>query len=405
MIKVLIAEDTPVQGKKLKFYLEKFGYEVIWSYDGKAALKELQNNPDIQLVISDVQMPEMDGLELLTRVREISAYKNLPFIVLTTLEDLEVKLEALKIGASDFLNKPFAAEELEIRARNQIALYSYQKLVEDQNLDLNKQLIEKNKRLESSFQELKKAHDTLKQMQTEVVRMGKMTTLGMLGAGVAHEINNPLAIISGHNSRLTKLLNSGNADLEATTKLTNSIDLNIKRISNIVKQLRRLSKKSDDQVSLVPTDINKFLCELEDLFKPIIHKANVEFEKELQADLPLADINETTYSQCVLNLVQNASDAMENCPVKKLKVFSRSDADNVYLDFVDSGSGIPEEVQDKIFDAFFTTKDPQKGTGLGLSLCYTFMKEMGGDISFISSHGGTVFTLRLPKSKTAKMVA
>ena len=154
--KLLIAEDTPIQGKKLKFYLEKYGYEVDWAKDGQEAWELFQASDDYELVITDVQMPRMDGLGFLHHIKNHSDRKHIPVIVLTTLKDDDTLLTALKSGASEFLNKPFRPQELKLRVQNLVALSKFQELMLDQNQDLSEQLIEKNKILENNFNELTK---------------------------------------------------------------------------------------------------------------------------------------------------------------------------------------------------------------------------------------------------------
>lgn len=402
--KILIAEDTPIQAKKLVYYLEKIGFAVTWVMNGRLALEALDNN-NYELIISDVQMPEIDGLQLVRELRASALHRHIPIIVVTTLEEIDVKIEALKNGASDFLTKPYSIEELEIRAKNQIALFNYQKLLENENTQLTEELVEKNKELEANFAALNSTHEQLKTMQIEMIRVGKMNTLGMLGAGIAHEVNNPLSIISGLNQKLSRLILTGSNDLEAMKKCTTNIDSNVKRISGIIQQLRRVSGRFDDKIMLVPIDVNQFISDVESLLSSLLISHNINYKKIINTEMFLAYINETNLSQTIINLVQNASDAMENQSQKEITVTLYDENDFLYIEIKDNGPGIPKEIQDRVFDPFFTTKDPHKGTGLGLSLSHTYMKEMGGGIDFTTSEHGTVFKLYVPLAKENKKVS
>lgn len=402
--KILVAEDTPIQAKKLCFYLERIGFDVVWVENGQLALNALDKE-EFDLIISDVQMPIMDGLQLVKALRTHAKFSRLPIIVVTTLEEMDVKIEALKSGANDFLNKPYSIEELEIRAKNQIALYHYQRIIENENVHLNQELIVKNQELEKNFQELHATHEQMKKMQVDLIRVGKMNTLGMLGAGVAHEINNPLSIISGLNQKITRLIQAGSADVEALKKCTSNIDTNVKRITGIVQQLRRVSGRLDDKIFLSPLGVHKFIDDLEAIFKIILTNNEVELVKKYHSEEIFGYFNETNFSQTILNLLQNASDAMGTQVNKKIIIQTRSDVDFVYIDVIDNGPGIPEHIQEKVFDPFFTTKDPNKGTGLGLSLCLTYMKEMSGGIDFTTSDAGTKFTLFIPLAVKGALAA
>ncbi|MBF0300225.1 MAG: response regulator [Oligoflexia bacterium] len=116
-VKILIVEDTAIQAKKLKFYLEKLGYQIVWSENGKLALEELDKN-SFHLVITDVQMPEMNGLEMLESIRSNSKLKNTPVIVITTLDNDDVCEQSITLGADDFIAKPFQHREINLRIQN-----------------------------------------------------------------------------------------------------------------------------------------------------------------------------------------------------------------------------------------------------------------------------------------------
>ncbi len=394
--KILIAEDTAIQGKKLKFYLEKFGFSVDWALNGREALNLLQAN-DYDLVITDVQMPEMDGVQLVEQTRLIPRLQHVPFIVVTTLTEIETKIQALQKGANDFLNKPYSNEELELRVKNLLSLHYFQKMLVKENSALNEEVMKKNVELTLRLEELQTTHAQLKEMQTEIIRASRMSSIGLLGAGVAHEINNPLSIISGYNQRISKIIQKGEANLRSVVGLTEHIESNVQRIASIVQRLLRFTRSTEIKTTLIEVDLNQYMGELEDIFSVVITKNDVFLQKEYSEEPIACLVNETTLSQCLLCLIQNAVEAITDQADKKISVKSSRDQSHGYIYVIDNGPGIPNENQDKIFSPFFTTKtSTTRGVGLGLSLALVYMREMGGDILFETGKNGSTFILKIP---------
>lgn len=394
--KILIAEDAPIQGKKLQYVLEKFGYQVVWALDGLLALEELKKE-EFSLVITDYQMPNLDGLELLKKIRSLPELNKIPVILLTTIEDEMVFLESLEAGANEFLNKPFRPEELKLRVKNLISLYHYQQVLDEDNRELTATVHEQNKLLKQHFSELSTAHEELKNMQEQLVLNSKLASLGVFSAGMAHEINNPLTIIKMHNLKLKKYLDRSHDDKEALIALTENIDKNADRINKIILHLKKFSQTenlNDENAVIEKLDLEKCLLGLKEFYEGLISKyaitLNVDYEKEL-----FSKISPTLLEQIVINLIQNAVDAMENVDNRKMELSLKRDGEFAHIRVTDNGSGIGPEVKDKIFDPFFTTKEPGKGTGLGLSLVRSYLKLVDGRIEVNSEIGRTSFDIRL----------
>lgn len=396
---ILIAEDVAVQAKKLQYVLNKYGYDVNWAENGKKGIEMLRQK-EYQLIISDYQMPEMDGLEFLEAIKKDEDLKKIPFILLTTIEDEAILLKSLGLGANEFLNKPFRPEELKIRCKNLVMLYEYQKLMESENANLSNELLEKNRILEESFSELKRTHEQLKEMQQQIIMTSKMASLGTMGAGIAHEINNPLTIISTYNENLKKLLDKQEIDFDRLAKITQTIDRGVGRITKIVRHLKVFSAtESYDKNEAAPLDLNEIIRDLNDFIGGLITKYEIVAKFEL-AETPLMIRGiRTIVEQIFLNIIHNAVDAMEGCPKRELTLKTVLDGEKVVATIVDSGPGIPPEVQQKIFDPFFTTKGPNRGTGLGMTLVLSYVKECDGEISFKTSTEGTTFFLKFPYVK------
>ncbi len=393
---ILIAEDAPVQGKKLQYVLEKLGYNVKWALNGLEAYNELNAHPETySLVISDYQMPELNGLEFLQKMKGTDSLKNIPFILLTTIEDENVFFNSLEFGANEFLNKPFRVEELKLRVRNLILLHAYQKLVENENVSLSAELHAKNEILQENYLKLERAHAELKSMQEQLVITSKMASFGTFGAGMAHEINNPLQIIMNYNRRLKSIIEQGEVDQEKILTINDSIHKGVTRIGKIIDHLRDFARRDEyNKEKLNPVDMNSMLVDLKDFYGGLIFKYGIHCEVNT-SDKPLLVLGfRTAMEQIVLNILHNAVDAIETQEHKAIKISTYVDGNYGVIEISDNGPGIPLEIQEKIFDPFFTTKEIGKGVGLGMSLVRTYMGECEGVLTFRSKPGETTFVLK-----------
>jgi DNA-binding response OmpR family regulator len=286
--KILIAEDAPVQGKKLQYVLEKFGYDVVWALDGILALEELKKH-NFSLIITDYQMPNLDGLELLKKVRNDPEVKNIPIILLTTIEDEMLFLESLEAGANEFLNKPFRPEELKLRVKNLVSLYHYQLLLDEDNRELNLKVHEQNVLIKQHFDDLTKAYDELKSMQEQLVANSKMASLGVFSAGMAHEINNPLAIIKMQNKKLKNCIERSQLEKDALESLTVNIDKNADRINKIIVHLKKFSQTENNNANDSSNDeainLSQCLRDLKDFYGGLISTYEIELKTDYEENL------------------------------------------------------------------------------------------------------------------------
>ena len=235
---------------------------------------------------------------------------------------------------------------------------------------------------------------TAKKLEQQVLHSEKLAALGRLAAGVAHEIGNPLTSIS----TFAQLLREMSTDEFAQSSL-DTINSHIHRITEIVRQMSTFSRPDSTKIKLAQiNDILKSSLDLMRLDKRM--KSTLEITVNLSPDIPKTMIDEGQIAQVFINIILNALDAMPDGG--KLSVTSRHSLneqghDTIFIDFHDSGTGIPAADLEKIFDPFYTTKEVGKGTGLGLSVSYNIVKRFKGDIKVASTLGaGTTFTIILP---------
>ncbi|EFK11367.1 ATPase/histidine kinase/DNA gyrase B/HSP90 domain protein [delta proteobacterium NaphS2] len=245
-------------------------------------------------------------------------------------------------------------------------------------------------------------------LNQQLMQTGKLASLGKLSAGVAHEINNPLAIILTERQILLDAAEDvDNMDPEFKTQLMDSlsqVDTQIQRCKRITHNLLRFSRRT--QSSIAPVDLNAFIGEIIDLMERDARTSGIKFISDFQEDLPTLSSDSSQLQQVFLNMITNAIDAHAGMPYGTIRITTRSDDEKqgINVVFADSGSGIPPEIMDKIFDPFFTTKEVGKGTGLGLSICYSIVKRLGGGISVESERGkGTSFSMFFPYEPPAAL--
>ena len=253
--------------------------------------------------------------------------------------------------------------------------------------------------------------DQKKEMITEqVVETGKLASIDELAAGIAHEINNPVAIMIEEAGWVEDLLAEeefkDGENLDEFKRALQQIRTQGKRCKEITHKLLSFARKTDSRIQDV--QLNDLIEDLIALSAQRAKFSNVEIHSNLQENLPTVRASQSELQQVLLNLINNALDAMEKIG-GNLRISTRIQEDSIIIgdhlliEVADDGPGIPAANLAKIFDPFFTTKPVGKGTGLGLSICYGIIKKMGGSIEARSViGGGTTFAVKLPLPKSEK---
>jgi signal transduction histidine kinase len=243
----------------------------------------------------------------------------------------------------------------------------------------------------SDLREILKVHQELEATHHQLVQAEKIASLGRMAAGVAHEINNPLAGILIYAELLAR-------ELEQYPSLRENIEVVINqtmRCQQIVNRLLDFSRHSLGKKRLF--DPNEVIRNCVALVRHQAFFQNIKIHQELDPRLPQVIGDPGQIQQVFTNLLLNAADAMNGSGTITVSSHPTRGVEGVELQFTDTGCGIPPEVRDKIFDPFFTTKPPGKGTGLGLSIVYGVIQRHGGTIKADSFPGcGTTFTVTLP---------
>jgi len=248
----------------------------------------------------------------------------------------------------------------------------------------NRKVTEAHKQLEASYQELAET-------QQKLIQAEKMSSLGRLVAGIAHDLKNILTSVTGY-AQLLKMPTSDEKRGTYVERLNETTSMCTKMVRDLLSFARQ------DEVKPAPGDVNALVVEALDVVRAPAEEGNVEIVRDLAAQLPPVNLDMLQMTRVLTNLMTNAVQAMEGTDEpRRLTVRTARESDVVHIAIEDTGPGIPPDVMNKIFDPFFTTKPKDKGTGLGLSLCQGLVAAHGGEISVESPPGkGARFTLRMP---------
>ncbi len=392
--RILIADDTPeIRGLIAEILADH--YRISSVSDGAEAWESARRDPP-DLIISDVMMPHVDGYELCRRIREDAATAAIPFVMLTAKADLTMKIEGLNRGADDYLVKPFSPEELRARVRSLLRLRR-----------MHNELEKRNGQLQTTLTDLQNA-------QAQLVQSEKMSSLGQLVAGLAHEINNSInAVYNGIqplNAKARKLSDAVSAALKSAegaiasadrieieagfrkiSTLAGVIENGATRTARIVRDLKTFSHPGSEKFDSFDLNVALDMC-LNLLSNHIRHRITVHTD---YGDLGMVRGPSGQLNQVFMNILSNAQQAIDG--PGEITIVTRRAAGLVTVSIRDSGCGMPEDVRGRIFDPFFTTKAPGVGTGLGLSLSYGIVSKLGGTIECRSEVGkGSEFIVSFP---------
>lgn len=419
---ILVVDDNPTNLAVISQALRSEGWQVRMAVDGEDALSKVAQNPP-ELILLDVQMPGIDGFEVCKQLKTDEATSDIPIIFMTALSDTDSKVKGLALGAVDYIAKPFEQQEAIARVRVHLQLRYLTQTLEQQIRD-------RTQALSQALEELQHSH-------LQVIQSEKMSALGNLVAGVAHEINNPIGCVVGNVSAVEATIKDlfGVIDLygkhfpnpgaeiedeletvdldylrEDLPKLVKAMRDGSDRIVSISRSLSTFSRADTDrkQAFNIHEGIDSTILILRHRLKANEHRPEIQVLMDY-GTLPLVECFPGQLNQVFMNILANAIDAIDesnqgrsfaeleanpNC----IKVQTTLTGNHVQIAISDNGFGMAQEVRSRIFDHLYTTKTVGKGTGLGLAIAQQIIKEKhGGTIEVNSELGkGTTFVIQIP---------
>ncbi len=392
--RILVVDDNRVNRLVLEKRLEDEGYEVRSASGGEEAIEALGLNWEagaggagaeaIDAVVLDIMMPEIDGMEVLRRLRDVKSANELPVIMATAKDQSADIVKALERGANDYVVKPIDMPVLLARLRTQVSL--------------------------------RRTHLALKEAQQALIEAAKMESVGYLAAGVAHEVRNPLAQIH-LGMEAIRQMEAFQSDEQSAPILQLVMDA-VQQADAIIEELMKVS--TSGQLDLEPGSVNELIGEVLKSVEEESDKFGVVVETDLAEELPPVPLAPAEMRAAFSSFVTNAIEAMPDggCLEVRTRIGSaagigpdegsrsgrrlRKGDECVVVEFKDDGSGIEKEKLQAIFDPFFTTKATGQGTGLGLSVAKKVVEMHQGTLSVENRNdrSGVSVTLQLPKASS-----
>jgi len=378
---VLVIDDDPRIHSSVRRALRNEPYDLLLADSGQQALKMMEDRA-VQVVVSDMGMPEMGGIELLAEVAERSP--DTVCMVLSGQSDTDIILEAINSGKIyQYILKPWDNDHLKIVIRQALDLWDLRKERES----LMDSLQTYNRNLE----------ELVAQRTRQMLAVERQADIGRYASQIVHNLSNPLNAVTGSLDLLATYVDGNQLDRKKLERiLTIGQDAAGDLREMIVGILNHAGEA--ERISMINMEVNPLIEKEIDFFN-MIPGFKYKIDKQLLLDPSVGRIrgNPIQIKQILDNLIKNALDAMEDSPVKQLTIQTTAEKDRVVLRITDTGHGISPEHTERIFAADFTTKPVGKGTGLGLASVKAMMEAYTGTIQVASEvNEGTTFTLCFP---------
>jgi DNA-binding response OmpR family regulator len=352
--KILVVDDQPINVQLLKRKLEREGIDVIAAYTGQGALDTVKSDrPD--LILLDVMMPDMDGIEVCERLQADDDTRSIPVIFITARSSKDGKLEGLSVGAVDYITKPIDLDETLARVRTQLRF-----------VQINREVLD---------------------LQHRLVEARRVATIGAITQGIAHNLNNLLGVIMGY----LDLIKTHNDNPEKVKKNAAGLEGAAQRIISLIKQLSYV---------VVKAHLPVVKCNLQRLLENSVRRYQAEFKitEPVTINNPLGDLlietHDEVFEDALVKILINAWESYEDQPgARRLITLSTqlvekpSEGQFVQIIIDDLGAGISPRIRDSMFEPFVSSKRTV-GSGMGLTVARHALRSLDGEVSLGDRPGG-----------------
>jgi len=362
--KILIVDDSAFSRNLLKKVFKRYNFQVETKSTGKEILKDIEEDKP-NLILVDIEMPEISGLDVIKNIRKIDIL--IPIIAISGSHNSQNEvLNMIKNGANDFISKPFTIESAIIKIEQFIK-------VEEMNIDLSN----KNKKLQNI---LKERENELKLQEEAMIRQSKQAIMGEMIDYIIHQWRQPLNVM-----KLEILKFEMENDDEKTTNFTNNLSAKVTELNGIIGEFRSFFREDIKENINLEDELFKILKMIKDLL--IVNNISINIEGD---DIEI-EFNKNNLKHIMFVLINNSIDAFKEKEIKDRKINIKIENDK--LIYEDNAGGIPSEIQNKIFEHNFTTKED--GTGIGLYMIKKMLNKDKLEIAYEPIENGSKFIIDL----------
>jgi signal transduction histidine kinase len=376
-LKVLYVEDNEEARASTFDTLSEFFNDITVAIDGMQGLEKF-NNDSFDLIISDINMPNMNGIDMVSKIREKD--KDIAILIISAYSESGYFMETIRLGVEGYLLKPIELEQFLSMLYKSIEKIKMRKEIQNHQKNLELQIQEQLSKIQKQ--------NSIIQKQEKFAAMGEMIDT------ISHQFKQPLGIMKLRTQEIEFLIENNNH-----TNIKESLESINKQIDHSVNTIEEFRNFFRSNVKKETLSIQELFDSVLRLVKDEMIKNNIEVITEGDTSLQIF-INPNEFKHVLLNLITNAKDALhENQGDNKtITLSANTDEDHILIRVKDNGTGVPQEIIHKIFEPNFTTKPSDKGTGIGLHISKMILEKIDATINMENKNPGAEFTIKIPKN-------
>ncbi len=376
-LKLLFVEDNQSIREGTLILLDDIFGKIVVAIDGEDGLEKFKNHNDIDIILTDINMPKMNGIDMLKLIRDID--KDIPMLIFSAYDDISFFIDAISIGVDGYMLKPLELDNLLISLERSI-----------KNIEIKKENIEYKTLLE---ERVKVQIADLRAKDEQLLQQSKLAQMGEMIGMIAHQWRQPLNAISATGINLSLLSSMGMLEEEKVQESSEFIQEQCQKMSGTIDTFINFVKPAKESSGF---KLAHTVAAIMQIMRTLLSNHNIEVNIENTNENISIVGYEDLLEQVIINILSNARDAFEEIEKANKYINIKIDIKNniPIISIEDNAGGIPKEIADKIFNPYFTTKEQGKGTGIGLYMSMDIMKKsFGGDLVYSATDGGSCFSL------------